>query len=88
MKENKIKDFIKENNLSLEIGSRNSSLVTIIGFSQHLGLTEGQLTEELNEEIEADSFIGEEINRLWDYCKLKKYKTYWLSPDAKSKYKF
>jgi hypothetical protein len=84
----KIKEFITNNNLSLEIGSRNSSIVTIIGYAQYLGLTEGQLIEELDKEINEDSFIGEEIARLFDYCKTRKYKTYWLSPDAKSKYKF
>jgi|DEB19_MinimDraft_2_1074335.scaffolds.fasta_scaffold172626_1 hypothetical protein len=84
----KIKEFITNNNLSLEEGSRNSSLVCIIGYAQHLGLTEKELQEELDKEINEDSFIGEEIARLFDYCKLRKYKNYWLSPEAKSKYKF
>lgn len=84
----KIKEFITNNNLSLEEGSRNSSLVCIIGYAQHLGLTEGQLIEELDKEINEDSFIGEEIARLFDYCKTRKYKNYWTTPDAKSKYKF
>lgn len=84
----KIKEFITNNNLSLEEGSRNSSLVCIIGYAQHLGLTEKQLQEELKDESGKDSFIYEEVARLFDYCKLKKYKTYWLSPEAKSKYKF
>lgn len=84
----KIKEFIKNNNLSLEEGNRNSSLVVIIGFSQHLGLTRNDLENELMVEINEDSFISEEIARLFDYCKTKKYKNYWLSPEAKSKYKF
>lgn len=84
----KIKEFIKNNNLSLEEGSRNSSIVVIIGYAQHLGLTRNDLENELMAEINEDSFIGEEIARLFDYCKTKKYKTYWLSPEAKSKYKF
>ena len=84
----KIKEFITNNNLSLEEGSRNSSLVCIIGYAQHLGLTRNDLENELMAEINEDSFIGEEIARLFDYCKLKKYKNYWTTPDAKSKYKF
>lgn len=84
----KIKEFITNNNLSLEEGSRNSSIVCIIGYAQHLGLTEKQLQEELKDESDKDSFIYEEVARLFDYCKLKKYKNYWTTSDAKSKYKF
>lgn len=84
----KIKEFITNNNLSLEEGSRNSSLVCIIGYAQHLGLTEKQLQEELKDESIKDGFIYEEIARLFDYCKTRKYKNYWTTPDAKSKYKF
>lgn len=84
----KIKEFITNNNLSLEEGSRNSSIVCIIGYAQHLGLTENQLQEELDEESDNDLFIYEEIARLFDYCKTKKYKNYWTTPEAKSKYKF
>ena len=84
----KIKEFITNNNLSLEEGSRNSSIVVIIGYAQHLGLTESQLIEELDKEINEDSFIGEEITRLFNYCKTRKYKNYWTTSDAKAKYKF
>jgi hypothetical protein len=84
----KIKEFITNNNLSLEEGSRNSSIVVIIGYAQHLSLTEGQLIEELDKEINEDIFILQEITRLFDYCKTKKYKNYWTRPEAKSKYKF
>ena len=84
----KIKEFITNNNLSLEEGSRNSSIVTIIGFSQHLGLTRNDLENELMVEMNEDSFIGEEIARLFDYCNNRNYKNYWTTPEAKSKYKF
>lgn len=84
----KIKEFITNNSLSLEEGSRNSSIVVIIGYAQHLGLTEKELQEEMKDESIKDGFIYEEIARLFDYCKSRKYKNYWLTEEAKRIYKF
>lgn len=83
-----IQKFIKENNLSFEEGNRNSTVVPIIGYALHLGLTEEQLKEQLEKEITEDSFIEAEITRLFDYCKVRKYQDFWKTDDAKLKYKF
>jgi len=83
-----IRNFITENNISFEPGSRNTSVVTLIGYAQHLGLTNDQLQEELTNEIELDQFIQEEIDRLWDYCKFRDYKAYWVKPEAALQYVF
>ena len=83
-----IKDFIEKNKLSFEEGNRNTTIVTLIGYSQHLGLTKEQLEEELKEQIEEDGFIQDEIDRLWQYCFNRNYKNYWVTQDAKDKYVF
>ena len=83
-----IKDFIEKNELSFEEGNRNTTIVTLIGYSQHLILTKEQLEEELKEQIEEDGFIQDEIDRLWQYCFNRNYKNYWVTQDAKDKYVF
>ena len=85
---NNMRDFINENSISFEPGSRNSSIVTLIGYAQHLGLSQSALEEELADQIAEDSFIQEEIDRLWDYCKVKNYKNYWSSKEAGEQYTF
>lgn len=84
----KIKEFIKENKIDFSVGQRNSSCVVLVGYAQHLGLTESQLQEELKNESIKDSFIAEEVTRLFDYCKARNYKYFWDTPKAKELYKF
>lgn len=83
-----MRKFITDNDISFEPGSRNSSVVTLIGYAQHLGMMQGQLEDELEQEINNDSFIQEEIDRLWDYCKANNYKKFWTTKQAKAQYKF
>jgi len=83
-----IKNFIEENNISFAEGERNTSVVTLIGYAQHLKLTKSEFRGELAQEIKDDMFIGEEIERLWDYCVTKKYKNFWKKQEAKLQYTF
>ncbi len=83
-----IKKFIQENNTSFNEGERNSSVTILIGFSQFKGLSKQDLIDELRDEITKDVFILNEIERLFDYCKAKNYKSYWKKKEAKSLYKF
>ncbi len=83
-----IREFIDKNKIEFNEGQRNSSTVVIIGYAQHLGLSEAQLKKELAKEIKADKFIKEEIERLFDYCSSNKYGDWWKSKEAKSQYKF
>lgn len=83
-----IRNFIEDNNISFAQGERNTSVVTLIGYTQHLGLTRNELENELIAEINEDSFIGEEIARLWDYCKVNGYKNFWKKQEAKLQYTF
>lgn len=83
-----IQEFIKNNSLSLKPGSRNSTITTLIGYAQHSELSKSDLEKELETEINNDSFIQEEVDRLWDYCKVNNYKSFWVTPRAKARYKF
>jgi len=83
-----IKEFIENNGLSFEKGNRNTTVVTLVGYAQHLNITENKLKAEIVDQIDNDSFIGEEISRIWDFCKNKNYKDFWSTPKAKELYKF
>lgn len=83
-----MKDFIKNNKLSFKTGSRNSTVTTLVGYSQHLGLTMSELKTELTSQINKDIFIAQEIERLWSYCSSRNYGNWWKTADAKLMYKF
>lgn len=83
-----IKNFIIENKITFNPGERNSSIVTLIGFTQLKGLDVEDLEDALEEEIKQDEFLSEEIDRLWDYCKARNYKSFWLEERAKLQYIF
>ena len=83
-----INTFIKDNNLSFALGSRNSTITVIIGYSQFKKITLLKLKEYLKEQIENDPFISTELDRLWEYCKRKNYSKFWNTENAKKQYKF
>lgn len=83
-----IRNFIEDNNISFAEGSRNTSIVTLIGFAQFKNISQTDLEEELHQEINKDYFIQQEIDRLWNYCKKNNYKKFWSSQKAKTQYNF
>ena len=83
-----LKEFIEKNKISFEEGSRNSSVTTLIGYALYKGVSQDQLLEELEDEINEDGFIEDEIMRLWEYCKYRNYGNWWETEEAKSLYKF
>ena len=72
-----IRKFIEENKISFAEGQRNSSIVTLIGYSLYLGMNQEDLENELLEEAKQDVFIENEIERLWNFCKNKNYGNWW-----------
>jgi len=84
----KIRKFIKENGLSFEEGSRNYTIITLMGYAQHLGLDKDELEEELADEIDSDPVIQDEIDTRWGYCESNNYKKYWTSDVAKATWVF
>lgn len=85
---NKIREFIGNNSLSFEPGSRNSTMVTLMGYAQHLGLSKEDLKEELSDEIDNDGVIQDEIDERWEYCERNNYKKYWTTTQAKKDWSF
>lgn len=85
---NIIKNFMKDNDLVLSRGSRNSTIVILVGYVQHIGWNRQQLLDALSDEISNDKFIGEEVNRLWEYCEDNNYKKFWKTEQAKAQYVF
>jgi hypothetical protein len=86
--ENKIREFIENNEVYFEEGSRNSSVIVLIGYSQFLELSKENLENTLVDEINADDEIQEEIDRLWNYCASNNYKKYWKTAQAKKDWQF
>jgi len=86
--ENKIRQFIQDNDLSFEPGNRNFTMITLIGYSQFLELSKEDLEKELQEEIDEDSVIQEEIDRLWSYASSNNYAKYWKTTQAKKDWEF
>lgn len=85
---NKIRKFIQDNDLSFEPGSRNSTMVTLMGYAQHLGLSKEDLESELEKEISEDEVIQDEIDERWGYCESHNYKKYWTTKQAKKDWSF
>ena len=83
-----IRKFIKKNKIIFENGTRNSSIVTLIGYALYLELEKEELKKELEYEINNDYFIQDEIDRLWGYCEGRNYGDWWKTEKAKSLYKF
>ena len=83
-----MKDFIKNNHLSFGKGRRNSTVTVLVGYAQHLKWTESDLKDALSIQIMEDSFIDDEVSRLWPFCKSKKYASFWKTKEAKVQYKF
>lgn len=86
----KIREFIDKNKLSF-IGNGsgiNSSVCTIIGYSQFLELSQEDLEKELTPEIKKNSEVKKEIDRLWNYCDNSAYSSFWYTSKAKEQYHF
>lgn len=83
-----IKEFIKNNKLSFKEGQRNSTMTTLIGFSQFKKLEKDNLEQEISAQIKEDPFIQDELDRLWGYCESNDYANWWTSSEAKSQWKF
>jgi hypothetical protein len=84
----KIREFIEENSIEFHNGVRNATMVVLIGYSQFLRITKEELKAELDAEIKADRFIGDEIDRLWSYCKSRRYDDWWTTEEATSEFVF
>jgi len=88
--ENKIKQFIEDNNLDFSgSGSElNSNCVILAGFALYLGLDEETLLDIIIAEIDNTTDALVELRRVFKYADSKSYGTYWESEKAHLEYKF
>ena len=87
--ENKIKQFIEDNNLDFTgTGSElNSNCVILAGFALYLGLDEEALID-IVVTIESSMDALVELRRVYKYADDKNYGYFWNTEKAKLQYKF
>lgn len=85
----KIKDFIKNNGITFEHGSRNTHSTIISGYSLSLPSTsKSGLVKILLEECPNIKGYPKEFNNVFEFAKRNNYERYWDTVDAKERYKF
>lgn len=88
----KIEDFIQNNNLIFEEGSRNSDSTIICGYTLHIGGSCEDINEAINNldnegELTPDSGWGDELERVWDFAEENNYGKWWTPENIeKAKY--
>lgn len=88
----KFQKFIAQNDLSFEVGVRNSQCTILAGYACHLGYT----PESANILIEAIKKVSDiittavecEFKRVFEFAYCAGYETYWETAAAKKAYKF
>ena len=83
----KLKQFIKDNNLSFKEGKRNTSSTILSGYALHIGASVENCKESVNTE-EFTTAVAHELERVYNYAKSNNYNKFWEQPEAKTMYKF
>lgn len=91
---NKIGQFIIDNNLDITDlesgGSEGNSIACILsGYALYLDMSFYDLTDSLleyNEDV--DNYDLSELERVYEFAKMRNYGNWWNTPAAKSSYKF
>jgi len=88
--EQKLEQFIRDNNLRFTEGQRNSDAVKLSGYALHLGVLDVNLLLDIVENTCEDCNIDyrEELDRVFDYAKYNNYGKWWSTEAAKKQYKF
>ena len=92
MKENeqKIRDFIRNNNLKFTVGRRNSDSTILAGYALHLGYDnsdENTLLTIIRSECKGVK-PEEEFGKVLDFAYENHYEKFWTTSRAKKQYKF
>lgn len=82
----KIENFIKNNKLKFTKGRRNSDLVIICGYAQHLDATLDDLHDVLHSYYSEDSELEDEAIRVWVYAEDNDYYKWWRKPANTKEY--
>ena len=82
----KLKNFIKHNNLTFMEGCRNSDLVILCGYSLYLGAEKEDVETVLEEKLNIDSGLVSEFNSVYPYAKKNNYGDWWKNPKNRNCY--
>ncbi len=82
-----LKEFIKENNLTFEVGVRNTNVTILCGYALHNKNTVEECKEAIEEKF-VSTELFQEIERVYNYAESNDYGNYWTTTDAISRYKF
>lgn len=89
VKVEKLKKFIKENNIEIAPGHRNEPLTVLSGYALYLYCDVEEVKKALKGQPHGeDSVTLNELERVFEYAKDGSYGCWWEKEDAKLEYKF
>lgn len=87
----KLENFIKNNNLTFEEGQRNTDSVVLSGYALFIGETDWTVLVEAIDEVASetcDCDYHEELERVFDYAEANNYGNWWKNKKNTKAYKF
>jgi len=86
----KLKKFIKDNDLRFMNGSRNLPIVVLVGYGLYIGATQNEvkLATEQAEHNNDKVRTSNETVRVYDYAEENNYIDYWKTDEAKKEWIF
>jgi hypothetical protein len=82
----KLKKFIKDNNLEFNSGSGGDiNILALCGYACYIGATSDDCIETVNSSLQE---VDDEINRVFDYAFKNKYAKFWETEKARKQWKF
>jgi hypothetical protein len=88
--EEKLEQFIKNNNLTFAEGSRNTDAVVISGYALHIGVKNvSEIENVIEKSVSTRGWeYAVELQRVFDYAQYNNYGDWWTMEGAKTMYKF
>lgn len=83
----KLKTFIKDNNLSFKEGQRNTNATILCGYALFIGASIQDCKESIPTEMSTGQ-LNAEIERVYNYADDNNYGKWWEKPEAAKMYKF
>lgn len=83
----KLKTFIKDNNLSFKEGQRNTNATILCGYALFIGASIQDCKEAIPTELSTGQ-LNAEIERVYNYANDSNYGKWWKKPEATKMYKF
>ena len=86
---NKISTFIEKNNLTFEVGRRNSDSVILSGYALYIGIDDYEDLADILETLDITDYdILTELQDVFSYADYNSYGEWWEHKKAHTMYKF